>query len=79
VFYVHPWEIDVDQPRVQANFLSRLRHYNNIDRCEGRLRRLLNDFQFGSMSDVLAAHGMLPIPSRVREDSRLGQPIVALQ
>jgi polysaccharide deacetylase family protein (PEP-CTERM system associated) len=57
IFYVHPWEIDVDQPRVHANFVSRLRHYNNIDRCEPRLRRLLTDFQFGTMADVLAARG----------------------
>ncbi len=57
IFYVHPWEIDVDQPRVHANVVSRLRHYNNIDRCEQRLQRLLGDFNFGSMADVLAAHG----------------------
>ena len=78
IFYVHPWEIDVDQPRVQAGLVSRLRHYNNISRCEARLRRLLQDFQFGTMSDVLAVHGMLPIPSRARENTVIGQPAVAL-
>ncbi len=78
IFYVHPWEIDVDQPRVQAGLVSRLRHYNNISRCEARLRRLLQDFEFGTMSDVLAVHGMLPVPSRTREDSVIGRPAVAL-
>lgn len=78
VFYVHPWEIDVDQPRVQAGLVSRLRHYNNIGRCESRLRRLLGDFKFGAMSDVLAAHGMLAIPSRRREESVIGRPAIAI-
>lgn len=59
VFYCHPWEVDPDQPRVEARWLSRFRHYNNIRRCEGRLRRLLKDFQFGTTRDVLAAQGLL--------------------
>lgn len=48
VFYLHPWEIDPDQPRfAHASALSRFRHYNNLGRTEGRLRRLLGDFEFG--------------------------------
>lgn len=54
VFYLHPWEIDPDQPRVKAPLLSRFRHYNNLDRCEGRLARLLGDFRFAPMGEVLA-------------------------
>ncbi|MDD5763410.1 MAG: DUF3473 domain-containing protein, partial [bacterium] len=38
--YVHPWEIDIDQPRIQAGPLSRFRHYTNIDKTEGRIRTL---------------------------------------
>jgi polysaccharide deacetylase family protein (PEP-CTERM system associated) len=55
VFYLHPWEIDTGQPRIRANALSRFRHYNNIERCESRLLRLLEDFEFGTMSQVLGA------------------------
>jgi polysaccharide deacetylase family protein (PEP-CTERM system associated) len=77
VFYFHPWEIDVDQPRVAANLVSRMRHYNNIGKCEPRLRRLLADFNFGTMSDALAARGMLPIPHRSREPV-VGLPAIAL-
>lgn len=54
VFYLHPWEIDVDQPRLNAGWKSRLRHYTNLSRCEARLRRLLSDFQFAPMGEVLA-------------------------
>jgi polysaccharide deacetylase family protein (PEP-CTERM system associated) len=77
VFYMHPWEIDVDQPRVHANFVSRFRHYNNIDRCEARLQKLLRDFRFGTMADLLAARGMLPIAHRTREPL-VGRPAIAL-
>lgn len=54
IFYLHPWEIDPDQPRVNTGMLSRLRHYYNLDETENRLRRLLAEFRFGTVADVLA-------------------------
>lgn len=57
IFYLHPWEIDPDQPRVNASRLSRFRHYNNLDVCEQRLERLLQDFNFTSVADVLSTMG----------------------
>lgn len=53
-FYLHPWEIDVDQPRISAGWKSRFRHYRNLDKCEGRLRRLLGEFSFTTMHDVMS-------------------------
>lgn len=53
VFYVHPWEIDPDQPRVKASWFSEFRHYNNLDICEARLRKLLTEFKFISMQSKL--------------------------
>jgi len=53
IFYLHPWELDPDQPRLNAGALSRFRHYTNLDQTEPRLRRLLRDFQFGAISQVL--------------------------
>jgi polysaccharide deacetylase family protein (PEP-CTERM system associated) len=53
IFYLHPWEIDPDQPRVEAKWLSRFRHYNNISRCEERLKRLFQDFSFDTAYAVL--------------------------
>ena len=50
VFYVHPWELDPDQPRQPARWLSRFRHYRNLAQTESRLRRLLARFKFGSIS-----------------------------
>jgi polysaccharide deacetylase family protein (PEP-CTERM system associated) len=61
VFYVHPWEVDPEQPRVEnAGALSRFRHYLNLDRCAERLDRLLSDFEFDTMQAVLAERKLLP-------------------
>lgn len=59
IFYLHPWEIDPAQPRVAAGLLSRFRHYTNLDKCEARLRRLLQEFRFGTVKDGLARLGLL--------------------
>ena len=59
-FYLHPWEIDPGQPRVQVGWLSRFRHYTNLHRCESRLRRLLREFRFGAMREVLQGLGLAP-------------------
>jgi polysaccharide deacetylase family protein (PEP-CTERM system associated) len=53
VFYMHPWEIDPGQPRLNGSLLSRLRHYTNIDVCEARLTRLLTDFEWAPMGELL--------------------------
>jgi polysaccharide deacetylase family protein (PEP-CTERM system associated) len=52
VVYLHPWEIDPDQPRIRASALGRFRHYVNLGRTEQRLRQLLADFRFGPISSV---------------------------
>jgi polysaccharide deacetylase family protein (PEP-CTERM system associated) len=54
VFYVHPWEIDPEQPRLNANWVSRARHYRNLDKTEDRLWRLLRDFRFTSLHELIA-------------------------
>jgi polysaccharide deacetylase family protein (PEP-CTERM system associated) len=49
IFYLHPWEVDPEQPRVPLSPLNRFRHYNNLDRTAERLERLLGDFEFTSI------------------------------
>jgi polysaccharide deacetylase family protein (PEP-CTERM system associated) len=53
VVYVHPWEVDPEQPRMTAGFLTTIRHYRNLDKTETRLGRLLQKFEFAPMKDVL--------------------------
>ena len=55
MFYLHPWEIDPDQPRVAASWRSRFRHYQNLRSTEKKLARLLDDFSWAPASDVIAA------------------------
>lgn len=53
IFYLHPWELDRDQPRqTRAPARSRLRHYLNLDRTEKRLRRLLRDFAWNRVDQL---------------------------
>lgn len=55
VFYCHPWEFDPQQPRIgNASRLSKFRHYNNLEKFEPRMRKLISDFQLRTCSEVLA-------------------------
>ena len=55
MFYFHPWEIDPDQPRIPgAGLKSNIRHYTNLGRMEGKLRRLLRDFAWDRVDRVYA-------------------------
>jgi polysaccharide deacetylase family protein (PEP-CTERM system associated) len=62
IFYLHPWEVDPGQPRIETGWRSKFRHYNNLDKCEGRLRRLLGEFGFATVRQVLTGVGLLESP-----------------
>ncbi len=55
VVYVHPWELDPEQPRIRATLRSRFRHYTNLGRMESRLGQLLSRYRFGRFEDALRA------------------------
>jgi polysaccharide deacetylase family protein (PEP-CTERM system associated) len=64
VFYLHPWEIDPEQPRNQsAPWKSRFRHYLNLDRTEQRLQRLLRDFTWTRMDRLFLSGERGPFPA----------------
>jgi polysaccharide deacetylase family protein (PEP-CTERM system associated) len=52
-FYIHPWELDVEQPRIKAPFLTTLRHYGGLSRTASRLDRLLSTFRFQPIATTL--------------------------
>jgi len=52
--YLHPWEIDPGQPRVAASRRSRFRHYQNLRTTEKKFARLLDEFSWAPMSEVLS-------------------------
>jgi polysaccharide deacetylase family protein (PEP-CTERM system associated) len=51
-FYVHPWEIDPDQPELTAPAVDRLKHYAGLRRMRARLRRLMEQFSFRPIADT---------------------------
>jgi len=55
MFYMHPWEVDPDQPRIAAGAATRLRHYGGLRHTAGRLRRLVSDFSFAPVASVIHA------------------------
>lgn len=57
VFYIHPWEIDPDQPRLEVPWITRTRHYRNLHRTLPRLEKLLSEFTFTSIAKRLAGEG----------------------
>ena len=62
VLYLHPWELDPDQPHITTgSWLSRFRHYVNLDGTENKLRELLSRWRFSSVSDFLEATSGSPV------------------
>jgi len=53
VFYIHPWELDPEHPRLRLPCRIAVPHYWNLRATEARLRRLLRDFQFGPMGECV--------------------------
>jgi polysaccharide deacetylase family protein (PEP-CTERM system associated) len=59
VVYLHPWEMDPGQPRLPVARVDRWRHSVNSGAVVDRLRRVIRDFQFAPVRDVLAGSGIL--------------------
>jgi polysaccharide deacetylase family protein (PEP-CTERM system associated) len=53
-FYIHPWELDPEQPRLPVSWKTRIRHYGGLRKTLPRLRALLRDFAFQSIAETLA-------------------------
>ena len=53
-FYIHPWEFDQSQPKVNGiSRFNRFRHYNNLDKTEDRFRNLISSFEFEPLKSAL--------------------------
>lgn len=72
VLYVHPWELDPEQPQVSAPWSRRLRHRVNLSRTRERLDRLVRELRPGSLSDLVESLGgpsALPVVDLGRDRS----------
>ncbi|CAN5897621.1 DUF3473 domain-containing protein [soil metagenome] len=52
-FYIHPWELDVEQPRMSVSLPTRVRQYGGIGRMNNRLDRLLRRYRFQPIAETL--------------------------
>lgn len=66
ICYIHPWEIDPDQPRLPASRATAWRHYVNLDRTLTRLEWLVRDFAFGTVTDILDTRVPVAVPAKPR-------------
>jgi len=54
IFYLHPWELDDKQPRIESSgVISQFRHRVNLKQTEIKLRKLLQEFTFSSIKEIL--------------------------
>lgn len=60
VFYLHPREIDPQQPRLRLNGRDRFIHYYGIQWCSRKMNQLLKRFPCESISDTWS-RGDLPV------------------
>ncbi len=54
VFYIHPWELNPDTPKIQLEPKIGIPHYYNRKQCKNRLISLLDDFKFTSISNYFS-------------------------
>ncbi len=55
IFYFHPWEIDVNQPKIYGiDFKTKFRHYVNIKKMEKKIEKLLTDFNWDRVDKVFS-------------------------
>jgi polysaccharide deacetylase family protein (PEP-CTERM system associated) len=66
VLYIHPWEVDPDQPRLEASRTTQLRHHVGMAGTLDKLRQITTDFAFGRINDVLDGRAHCVAPSNVR-------------
>jgi polysaccharide deacetylase family protein (PEP-CTERM system associated) len=53
--YIHPWELDPEQPRLRGDMSARLRHYFGLGGTESKLESLLRDTEFCPLGEVIEA------------------------
>lgn len=68
-FYIHPWELDPDQPRLDVPMRTRIRHYGGLRRTIPRLQRLLAEFRFQPIAETLGltSDGASSVPQPHRQ------------
>jgi len=75
VLYLHPWEIDPDQPRQEVGLVVRINHYWNLGRTLPRLLALMGEHTFAPMGEVLEAlRAADRLPEHVLRTPEMAEP-----
>jgi len=51
--YIHPWEFDTEQPRIDLPWSRRIMHYYNLRSTPEKFAGLLDGLPFAPLSEVL--------------------------
>lgn len=79
VMYVHPWELDPQQPRMNGPLWSRFRHYVNLHKTEARLGHLLEELNFVPIREVISHLNTVGSPRPAPQwAARAGRPSTAI-
>jgi polysaccharide deacetylase family protein (PEP-CTERM system associated) len=55
IFYIHPWELDIDQPKISGiHQRIKFTHYVNLESTEKKITQLLSDFECTNISDIIS-------------------------
>jgi len=57
MFYVHPWELDPDQPHLHASRFLQFRHYLRLERTLEVIRALLDRWRWGTVREAATRAG----------------------
>lgn len=58
--YLHPWELDPEQPQMSGSLTARMRHYFGLSRTPGKFRQLIKDFEFAPLGELVTAEWAIP-------------------
>ena len=61
MIYVHPWETDVEQPRLKLPLHIRAIHYTNLNKTTFKLDKLLNEFEFVPLGELIKENNYISI------------------
>lgn len=53
MIYVHPWEIDIKQPRLKVPRIIKITHYFNLGTTKSKLETLLKHFRFVPLGQLI--------------------------
>lgn len=56
IFYMHPWELDETQPKMNLNLWGKFRHYQGLKGVLEKVENLINDFNFTSLDNLIPAY-----------------------